>query len=378
MTILSKLGLYGLGALLVGCQGNIQVPVTQKPTATYRYVQPTASSGLFPSTADGQIHYGQVFDWGVLNPSSEYGNSDVVWGAHRSGPVRFGHYFAFGMASINVIPQDFISAHPSWIEYQCDRVTQAKTLEGSLYVIALDFTNPAVRQFLFDTQYEPALAEGYDLDLDNTMADNENGACGHYSTSGQWVQQFNGTQFDPVFASAMISALSDFTQMVHQFDASRAVIIDTQIHPEDIDDAIQLAEAADVAMDETGVTQWGWITPAMWNAQTAMALALVKDGKCVWFIDDEGPGKTPQVVTDAERLYDVANYYLTKGACSYITINAPPGYGYILPHPDADMNLGMPLDDATEQPDGTWVRHFENATVTVNPNTQTATIEAVQ
>lgn len=366
--------------ILSACAGpKTEVPVTPAAIipAAYTYKTASGSSALFPSTDDGLLHIGQIFEWSIKESQAEVGKVDVVWGANQSGAVRRGKYFAFGMYSIDESPTQFIAAYPSWIEYQCDRVTQAKFADSSQYVVALDFSNPDVQQFIFDNAFEAALADGFDIDLDNTLALNTTRACGHYTETGQWIQQYSGAADDESYNQAVISATTTWARMIHRFSDQRALVIDTQATPENLSDTIELGKAADMVLDETGVTQWGWITPDVWNAQNTLALTLAAAGKCIWFIDDENPGQAPLVPTAAQRLYDVANYYLTKGACSYVTINAPPGYGYLLPYPTSEtsMDLGMPLDAATKQPNSSWVRHFEKGAVTVNPYNQTASIQ---
>src|SRR5207249_2151743 len=106
--------------------------------------------------------------------------------------------------------------HPDWVEYQCDKTTVAYITDGS-GAVPLDITNPAVLQYLEQTYYGPALAGTYykypgkydGMAFDNATLTNGGGwsgmRCGHYDTSGNWIQQYSGTQDDPAWRSSVIT-----------------------------------------------------------------------------------------------------------------------------------------------------------------------------
>jgi hypothetical protein len=356
--------------LLAGCGGQTSaVLISDAPAENY----PTENV-----STPGTLTIGQVFENHIQNSSAEVGRVGIVWGADKAGSVSRGAYFAYGIYSIqNDTPQsllDFYAEHPDWIEYQCDKITPAGIPGSSKYGVPMDVTNPDVQQFIFDNAWEPRLAEGYDIDLDDDTAANITGACGHYDSAGTWIQQYTGAEFDAAYTHEAIQVTHAFTSRVHAFDASRKLIIDLQPLPQDLADTITLAEQADIAMDETGVTQFGYITEANWQAENTYALTLSAAGKCFWMIDDEGPDTAPRNPTSTERTWDVANYLLTQGPCSTITITTAQGYGWLLDYPEATVDYGTPIDTATQQSDGSWIRHYTNVTVTVGPDLYQATI----
>jgi hypothetical protein len=100
--------------------------------------------------------------------------------------------------------------HPDCIEYQCDRTTVA--YEFGDPNVPLDTTNPSVEQYIEQTYIEPTLAAGTGYDgiaFDNLRFNNggtwSGQRCGHYDSSGNWVQQYNGTANDPAYRAAVFA-----------------------------------------------------------------------------------------------------------------------------------------------------------------------------
>ncbi len=340
-------------------------------------------SRLFPTGRSLLI--GQIFDAG----RAAYDNPAVImWGARLPKlPMYGGHYVILGFYDDTINPwpskapvnmtafNQFASDHPTWIEYKCDGKTPA--WNPGWYYWPVDIGNPNVRRFLFDEYFYPLLAQGYNIDMDNVGLENSTGRCGHYDVAGKFVRQYNGQYRDQAYADDVLRATTDFAQMVHAYSPTATLAINTGPTADNVLQVIQLSREADLTLDEAGVTQYGWITKANWRAELKWALALSSTGRCFWDLDNIGSGREPVLQTATQRMWDVANYLLTKGPCSYITINAPPGYGYVQSYPEESVDYGFPLDVATERPDGSWVRHFSKVTVIVGPNVWQAEIEPV-
>ena len=336
-------------------------------------------SHLFPQ--GNGVLIGQVFDDNVSGSDKAV----IMWGAESPRVAMYqGHYVIFGFYDETLSPRPppgpvdmaefntFSAAHPTWIEYQCNRKTPA--WNPGWYYWPVDIANATVRKFLFDEYIYPLLAQGYNIDMDNTVLDNYTRRCGHFDVNGHWIRQYSGNDVDSAYAMDVLTATADFAQMIHTYSPSATLAINTFPPAADLADILKLSHEVDLSMDESGVTGFGKISVANIDAEIKWELALASKGECFWTGDILGSGRHPLPPSPAQRNWDVANYLLTKGSCSYLTIDQPPGYGYVLPYPEASVDYGVPLDTAIEQKDGTWIRHYSNATIKVDPETQTAQI----
>jgi len=283
--------------------------------------------------------------------------------------------------------KQYADAHPTWIEYQCDRITPA--WNPKYYYWPVDMQNPEVLKFLWSNYYLPILKTGYHtLDLDNAGAENYTHACGHFDDNGRWVQEYTGKYEDPAWAAATTVAIHKIADYVHGLSSLDILAINTRPTSYDAAEELRIMEQADLVLDENGVT-WessdcGWNPPGgycketipkgWWRTTVNDALAYVSEGGCFWMIDRE-PEQDVASATPAERIWSVANYLLMKGDCSYVTITGNSQYGELVDYPELHTDYGTPIDLATEQPDGTWVCHFTHAIVTVNPESMTANIQ---
>ena len=358
-------------------------------------------SPMLPKTNDGYIHVGQIFEDSVDVSSERESGVEIVWGAKSPLPasVSKGHYAIYGFYDPTLSPdpqpgavgtaafEKFVEAHPTWIEYQCDRVTPA--WNPHYYYWPVDMQNPDVLQYLWSNYYLPLLKMGYHtLDLDNAGAENYTHACGHFGDDGGWVQEYSGKYQDPTWAVVTAATVRKIAEDMHDFSALDVLAVNTRPTSYDAAEELKIMEAADLVLDENGVT-WessdcGWnppggycketIPPGWWQATLSDALAYIAEGGCFWMIDRE-PEMNAVDATPSEREWAIANYLLMKGNCSYVTITGNSQYGELVYYPELHTDYGTPLDTAHELPSGTWVRHFTHATVYVHPNSMTAEIE---
>jgi hypothetical protein len=365
-----------LYVFLAAC-GQSRLTPAQKPTP-----QPAAQTqNALPQVAQDGIGLGMVGN-SQTAPSEEPGKVKVVWGSNYATPTSI-----FNIRNQIVLgydkPYDGIllplswwqKQHPTWVEYHCDGspITPLSPYVGA----ALDFTNPAVRQYIFQSAAEPALNDDYPaVSADNVILFNYTGFCGHYDANGKFIRQFDGTEdIDAKWTKAVMAYISDLRYRTHAAGGLFAINYFSRL-PAQQDDEFSLIDLADLVFYETGFTNSGSgenYRPSE-NEENAIlqnALAVQEDGKC-YFSMNKVPTDYPNT-SSADLTWIMANYLLIKGPCTYLWIGGKDQYGYLNHYPIYNVDYGTPLDSAVHEISGVWVRHYTHATVTVDP-TGTASI----
>lgn len=357
---------------------------------------PTVAAAVLITATPG-VQTAMPFDYKSSPVQEEMEGVKLVWGScwpdTGDGVIRIA-YVQFEVSDVYSFPAGlpasecqetqsnpstawFQANHPDWIEYQCDRKTIA--YEFGQNHTPLDISNPAVVAWQEQNEVLPALQRGYDgIAFDNLWLINPYQRCGHYSESGQWVQQYTGTYPDPAYQRDVLNWAASMRKLVHADGKLFSInfSIETPVPSESSLD-VQLMEMADVVFDERGFTNGGTgpLTGRAWTEDFQDLTTVMNSGTCV-YSSNEGPG-SPNI-PQTWGTYAVANYLLMKGSCMYYSEEGNQQYGQFLPSPNYSIDTGNALDDATEQSDGTWVRHFQNLTAVVNPETGSANIIPIE
>ncbi len=351
------------------------------------------------------VQTGMPFDYQSSPAQEEMNGVNLVWGScwpdNGDGITRLA-YVQFEVADVYAFPAGipagecqetlanvplswFQANHPDWIEYQCDRKTIA--YEFGQHHVPLNTSNPAVIQWQYQTEVAPAIARGYDgIAWDNLNLINAFQRCGHYNSAGAWVQQYTGSYPDAAYENDVLNWAISMAALVHEDHALFSInfSIETPV-PSESDLDVQLMEMADVVFDERGFTNGGSgpLTGSAWTEDFNDLTAVMAHGTCV-YSSNAGPADPALGTFDGSGLgigipqqwgtYAIANYLLMKGPCMYYSEQGFQQYGQYLDSPNYHLNIGTPTDAATENADGSWTRTFTHGSVTVNPNTASATI----
>lgn len=322
-----------------------------------------------------------VFNYHVGSVSDELGKVDYVWGAGDIEPgVDNAYYYPFERdQSQNVNPHGqslswWQTNHPDWIEYKCDHSTPA--YEYGDPNVPLDISNPSVRSFIMQTYINWALSHGYSgVAFDNVSLQNSFGRCGHYNTSGGWVQQYSGQTNDQTYATMVVNWAKDMTSRIHTASPGSTVAINFRYFPSDASDSDALIQAVDMTLDENGWTYFGsgTLTDSAWLTYTQnLTQHVAVSGK--GFLQMCRQRVSWSSITNAQVQWCMANYFLVKNNLTYLTITGSDGYGYLQYRPEyAAATIGTPMDTfAQVSGTGLYRRDFTNGLVLVNPSSSSS------
>jgi outer membrane biosynthesis protein TonB len=282
----------------------------------------------------------------------------------------------------------FQTNHPDWLEFTCAAatLTEAQAISagdiafafGQSTYIPLDVTNPAVLAWEEQTFWGPAAASGsyQHLDFDNFQMGNGGSwtgqRCGHYTASGTWVQQFNGTNDDPNYRQAEINLAAAIQSWLHTTYPNVAFAANLSWDTTFVTDEESFLSHVDLWLDEQGWTNGNGGSPWQyldgdWTAKaqaTAQFLALGGRG---WEDLNQEPVNLSST-TRAERQWAIGNYLLFKNNASWIWTGGTNEYGYLLTIPEyAAAQVGTPTDNYYAN-QGVYRRDFTNGLVLVNPS----------
>jgi hypothetical protein len=378
-----RIAAAGLSLFLAACGGNPNPP----PTALVTNASTSADDSgaprraLFPPTP-ANVALELVFNYAVPNVDAEIGVVDVVWGAGAPVPrgifnqsyTTFEREDAYGPNAFHTRAW-WLAHHPNWIEYLCDRTTIAYEF-GDRQSMPLDIANPAVLEYQRASAVDPALKAGYQgMAFDNLELSNGPLRCGHYSSNGTWVRQYSGRYHDPAYARDVIAWARSTFAYVHAFSPKATMAINFSYDfGYSFARNLDLMTQTDMDLDERGFTNWGSKpnvpTQAQWNAVTGAIDALQARRSC-YMENGEEPGLSARI-SQAERLWVVGNYLLTRDACTYVwmsgfTASGAQDYGRIILFPEYALKVGAPLGGRTRVARG-WERAYQNGLVVVNPS----------
>jgi hypothetical protein len=345
----------------------------------------SARAGQFPKTYDN-IHLEMVFNYQLAQSQlrKETGVVDQVWGSNwatlPSGMYNI-VYIPISVDNFTYSVKWYQEKHPDWLEYQCDKKTLAFEF-GAKNLAPLDFTNPAVQAFQHAHWIDAPLKAGYQgIAVDTMDLTNDWQRCGHFDSSGSWVQQYSGNFDDPAFRRDLLAWESATYEHVHQQSKTATMQVNVTYHfGEPVKDNHQLMTTTDLVLDERGFTNWGVApavpTPGDWETIVAQIRYVQSKGIC-YMTNGEEPGLTKNISQEA-RLWVIGNYLLVKNDCTYMymtgyTSSGAQDYGRLVTFPEYSIAIGHPAG-AMEKTQGIWQRRFSNGLTLVNPYNETATV----
>jgi hypothetical protein len=356
----------------------------------------TADNASFPGLADttDNIHIGLPFDFNT-NPTAMAGKIDVVWGTSwaKSLPGNIYGFFyipydrdedtSYYPAAHNVTW--YKANHPDWIEYKCDRSTVAYEF-GNGNSVPLDITNPAVISYIEGTYIETALrpGSGYqgigfdNLDLENA-GEWTGQRCGHYTTNGTWVQQFNGTANDATYRQSILTWAQQIHTFIHTHFPNAVMAVNFSYDPNFSSDSNKLSNYVDFYVDEQGFTNGNNASPT--NPSAWYFTDATWSGKMNWiqnalslrrgFLSVNQEPVSFANVTNNQAQWALANYLLMKNNASFVYICGVQQYGYSFLRSEYSAQIGSPVN-AMYQKQGIYLRDFTNGMAIVNPSSSTA------
>ena len=336
----------------------------------------------FPDTTDG-IHLEMVFNYNVSDPKVEAGVVDMVWGsnyARRPRGVYNTAYIPYSVDNFTNTVAWYQANHPEWLEYLCDEKTLAFEF-GTTTLAPLDFANPAVRAYQWTNWVDAPLAQGFGgIAVDTMDLTNDWQRCGHFDTSGAWVQQYTGQADDPSFRHDVLGWEADTYRQVHRYSKTATMQVNvTYQFGEPDGDNLQLMTTTDLLFDERGFTNWGGsrheTTPEEWKG-IVRALDYVESKGLCYMTNGEEPQPTEKI-TQADRLWVLANYLLVKNRCTYVYMtgitNGAQDYGSLVVFPEYSIAIGHAIG-GRKKTQGVWERRFSGGLTLVNPYRQAATV----
>lgn len=351
------------------------LPALRIPAAS-----PAPRRAVFPPT-HANVHLNLVFNGGVRDLRKEIGVVDVVWGSVSPRPPQVFNQFYTpferdGPYGGTHSPAWWKQHHPDWIEYRCDRTTIAYEF-GEKANVPLDIANPGVLAYQRSSAVDPAFAAGYrSIDFDNLSLGNFARRCGHYASSGAWVAQYSGAYGDAAYRNDVIAWAQSTYAYVHAYAPSATMAINYSYQSDStFAQNMALMTQTDEVLDERGFTNWGDrrdgpATGTEWS-QIVRAIRALQNGGTCYMENGEEPGAS-QDISQAQRLWVVGNYLLTRDDCTYVWMSgfSPSGaqqYGRLWIFPEYGLKVGEPTGSAAAAGKG-WERSYANGLVLVNPS----------
>jgi hypothetical protein len=340
---------------------------------------------LFPATRSG-VHLDLVFNFYVRDVQKETGVVDVVWGASAPVPKAvFNQSYTTFQRDDSYGPHPTHSLawwkahHPTWVEYRCDRNVAFAFGDPN---VPLDIANPNVLAYQRAYAVDPALRAGYDgMAFDNVDIGDDDQRCGHYASSGAWVQQYTGKWVDRAYERDVVAWARDTYAYVHAFSPRATMAMNFSYNYSfSLAENLAVTKNADMILNESGFTNWGGkpniTTPAQWRAIVAQIDALQANGTC-YMENGEEPGLSANI-PQSERLWVVANYLLTRDDCTYVwisgyTASGGQDYGRMLLYPEYFLAIGTPSGSRTAVR-GAWERGYSGGLALVNPTNASVTV----
>ncbi|MFI1096469.1 putative glycoside hydrolase [Streptomyces sp. NPDC020917] len=346
--------------------------------ATFERPQPATAAGPeLPDPPASGIARAQIFDNQVPDRSVYAGLAYFVWGASSlaqpAGAVPCGYLPAFRDYDRTHTLAWYQANHPDWVVYQADQATPAYEFGNTTY-LPIDFTNPAVRTYYYDTYVQPLVDAGYPLvGFDNVGTFNGYGNCGHFDATGAWVQQFSGARVDDAWAAAVLDWLDYLAGRLHAAGAGIAANITWNASVKTAD-MLQAVGLVDVYVDEQGFTahrvanynDQAWQDKFDFVRQVAPGTAYVSINQTA--TADLADADTAQVD------WVIANYLLFRERRSMLALCGDQQYHVFLDRPELHTDIGSPTAAPSADAGGAWVRSYTGGLALVNPSsTQTTT-----
>lgn len=271
----------------------------------------------------------------------------------------------------------FLTNHPDWIEYRCDRTTIAYEF-GQSSGIPLDTSNPAVLAWLENTFYAPAARSGYrHLDFDNFQMSNSGSysgqRCGHWTGaagSSSWVAQYNGTLNDPNYRANEIAMARNLHTWLHANFPNVAFAANFSYDNRYPVESDTLMSYVDLLFDEQGFSNGNNAPPynytgSAWVAKAQHTWNFIRAGH--GWQDINQFGSSFSTLSNAQKQWAIANYLLLKNSASWLYVCGPQEYGTLLMTPEYNAPIGSPTD-TYYQSQHVYMRDFTNGLALVNPS----------
>jgi len=332
-----------------------------------------AQAKLLPKPSGEGVDRAQPFDRKVPDPQVYGGRVYFVWGAQKPknpAPVVGSKYLPFSRdADHSHTLEWYKQNHPDWVMYQKDRTP---VLEYKNNATPIDFTNPAVREFYWNTFVQPNIDAGYPMfAFDNVDLQNGSHRAGHYDAQGKWVAQYTGEKVDDAYALAVLEWIQYLTTRLHAAGIGVAANMTYPLgKPQLLPAMRKLVEMVDVWGDEQGFTQHSdsEISDEKWEQKFGFVRSVEKD-HMHWAINEL---TTPHLSDATQKQIDwaVANYYLYRESGSMVTLTGAQEYGVYLDTPAMQVNLGRPAGDPVKDKGGAWKRVYSKGLTVVNPSSK--------
>lgn len=255
----------------------------------------------FSSSSDFQQAASVNFVWGAAN----YNIS--AWKQYNPHAI-LSYYLPFDRDPAQNSLQWWQTNHPDWVLYKCDRHTPA--LKDNEPNIPLDFSNPAVRAWQIQSYVLPASQQGYNAIAWDNLDPDWLGACGHYTTGGQWVQQYSGAPDDANWHTNVINWMASQLQQLHTLQTPMPSIPNVDFggwNAQGLPVLEQITDNSDQILAEQGFIGAGRFIGPTWNA--LMAWIQYTQSRNKMFYSSNGIANAP---TQADLLWTLANYLLVN------------------------------------------------------------------
>lgn len=329
---------------------------------------------VLPQPASEGIARAQIFD-GHVTDTSLYAtqNFAFVWGSSHpqsTPPTVSSNYLPYARdLNRSHTLEWYKTNHPDWIVYKEDRTTPAY---GFTYAngndMALDITNPDVREFYYKTYVIASLQAGYPMiALDNIDLTNWDRRSGHFDAGGKWIQQFSGERVDDAYIQTVLDWVQFLTTRLHARGVAVAANLTFPLkNPELLPQMRQLVSMVDIWLDEQGFTihRDSNIVDDQWQRKFDF-LRKLPAGQLYIAIN---PTTATHLAQASQTQIDwvVANYYLYREKGSMLALTGKDEYGVSIDTPALHINLGHPTGDPTHT-GGAWTRTYSKGMVIVNP-----------
>ncbi|GAA1599162.1 hypothetical protein GCM10009804_64710 [Kribbella hippodromi] len=335
----------------------------------------TDLTGLtLPDPPAAGIARGQVFDNAIPDRSVYAGLVSFVWGASSlaqpAGAVPSAYMPAFRDFDKTHTLAWYEANHPDWIVYTAntpDRSAVAWEFNNQTYV-PIDFQNPDVRTFYWDSFVQPKIDAGYPIiAFDNIGTFNGYGNAGHYRGS-QWVQQYIGGsagRVDSAWSTAVLDWMSYLSQRLHAAGIGMAANITWNASVQ-LADMLQAVSLVDVYVDEQGFTAHrpGNYNDAAWDDKYNFTRQIA--GQTLHLAINQTTEDTLANATQAQIDWAVANYLLYREQKSMLTICGVGEYHVFVDCQQLHTNIGAPSAAPVLDASGAYTRRYQRGMTLVN------------